>query len=80
MAEQHYNIWKFRCGHCEMIFETDEEEETHRRLMHKAKRKVRERKTPKAPQPPVNKERVCNQCGAIVANLSNHMQLVHDHR
>ena len=44
--------------------------------MHKAKRKARERKAPKPPSQPVNKERVCNECGAIVANLSNHMQVI----
>lgn len=78
--EQHYGIWKYKCGFCEITFDSNEEADNHLKLMHKPKRKSRERKAPKAPQPPVNKERVCNQCGAIVSNLSNHMQLVHDHR
>ena len=34
-------------GHCELLYDTVEDEENHVKVMHKAKRKARERKTPK---------------------------------
>ena len=71
----HFGQWMFKCGHCKAVFEDEKEMKSHVSFIHKGRAIKKKEPKPKAPLPPADK--VCEECGKHVRNLSGHMMLVH---
>ena len=74
VKEEHYNIWKYKCGvlDCGVIFNTEEESKKHFRSDHTQHNRGRKKSIPK-PQAGT----VCDQCGITFKNISAHMMTNH---
>lgn len=71
VALEHGNQWRYRCGHCLDLFDSEKEVKRHYRHIHLG------RPLPKGKKPYRPKRKVCEECGVAVYGLSNHMDSVH---
>ena len=72
-VQYHHNgIWKFKCGHCQDVFDAESDIKIHVKNVHR-KRPVKPRK--KIAKPWAKK--ICPECGMSVACLYTHTKRVH---
>ena len=72
VKEEHYNIWKYKCGNldCGEIFNTSEECKKHNRSVHKQKH-------PRKKYIPKPQDGICDQCGTYAKSLHTHKLVNH---
>ena len=73
VKEEHFNIWKYKCGalDCGAIFITSEESKKHYRSVHTQHKRERKKYIPRS------KGGICDQCGITFRNLSTHKSAIH---
>lgn len=72
VEEKHANLWKFKCGFCKQLFETNSQLSEHCKAIHN--------KLDTNSQSSLNaakKKTVCVECGTLITNLKHHMNTVH---
>ena len=74
VQDEHYGIWKFKCGHCSSPFEDEISLKSHISYTHNGK-VMNETSTKKKISAPV--EKVCEECGKNVRDLNGHVTQVH---
>ena len=78
VQDQHYGLWKFKCGHCAEIFDSEEIylKHSHKTRKIKANKKYTTNKPIKTNMEHLDKK-ICDECGAKVYKLWYHMKYVH---
>ena len=76
--DQHYDVWKYKCGYCSMIFDDRKECLQHTRKVHRQHEfKLKPKKEKPVKSKPENMKGVCHLCGANSNNIKVHMKYNH---
>ena len=76
--DQHYGVWKYKCGYCPLIFDERKECWKHTRDAHRQHEfKLRPKKEKRAKSKTEKIETVCHLCGSNTKNIQQHMSYNH---